>query len=96
VERATLSFVDASPNTAVNFLGIHVLSSYTITLSGEPGDTADIWYDSSHAGSVTFDGDGSASITVGGSLIDLGLSDPLVRAAYADGSGEIQSHLKSI
>lgn len=67
-------------------LFIRLLSSYTLSLSGEPGATASISYGSRPAGSVTFNGSGRASLTLGKSLIDLGLTNPLIRAAYSDGT----------
>lgn len=95
-QPAPLGFTGINQNTTINLLGIRVLSSYTLTLSGEPGQTGAVWYGSTRAGTVTFDGAGRASITLGGSLVNLGLRNPLIRAAYSDGSGEIQAYRDSI
>lgn len=67
-------------------LFIRLLSSYTLSLSGEPGATASVSYGSRPAGSVTFDDSGRATLTLGKSLVDLGLTDPIIRAAYSDGT----------
>ena len=79
-----LAFVGLQATHTVNLLGITMLSSYTLTVSGEPGSTASVTYGSRTAGSVTFDRDGRASLEVGGSL--LGLVNPVVRVAYTDGT----------
>lgn len=94
--RASLAFTDISTKTTVNLLGIRVLSGYTLSLSGEPGQTANVWYGSARAGTVTFDASGRAALTVGRSLIDLGLGDPLIRAEYDDGTGAIQARRSAI
>ena len=94
--RASLGFTGISENTTIGLLGIRLLSSYTLSLSGEPGQTATVWYGSARAGTVTFDDGGRSSITLGGSLINLGLGNPLIRASYSDGSGETQAYRNSI
>lgn len=81
-----LAFTGITPNQTIGLLGIRILSSYTLTLSGRPGSTATVTYDGSPAGSVTFDGSGRASITVGAGALDLGIGDPLITAAYSDGT----------
>lgn len=81
-----LAFTGITAHHAVNLLGIRVLSGYTLALTGEPGATASVTYAGMRAGSVTFDEAGAARITLGGSLLNLGLTDPLVRAAYSDGT----------
>ena len=81
-----LAFTGITPNQTIGLLGIRILSSYTLTLSGQPGSTAAVTYDGSPAGSVTFDGSGRASITVGAGALDLGIGDPLITAAYSDGT----------
>lgn len=93
---APLAFTGISENTTVGLLGIRILSGYTLSLSGQPGTTATVWYNSVRAGNVVFDGGGYASIDLGGSLIDLGLGNPLIRATYADGTGEIQANRNAI
>lgn len=93
----TLAFTDLTENR-IGLLGIGLLSSYTLSVSGEPGSTAAISYGSRSAGSVTFDTNGRASITLGRSLIDLGLVNPVIRASYSDGTSgnEIQVRRDSI
>ncbi|KJL33650.1 hypothetical protein [Microbacterium azadirachtae] len=79
-----LAFAGLTRNATIGLLGIRILSSDTLSLSGQPGATASVSYGSSPAGSVTFDGSGHATLTVGGSLIDLG--DPVIAVAYSDGT----------
>lgn len=86
ITAAPLAFTGLRANHAINLLGLRVLSSYTLSLSGEPGSTAGVWYGGSRAGSVSFDGGGAASITLGGGLLDLGLGNPTIRAVYTDGT----------
>lgn len=81
-----LAFVGLTPNYGFNLLGIRLLSSYTLSLSGEPGSRASVTYASRSAGSVTFDSRGRASLTIGGSLLDTSLSNPLIRVSYSDGT----------
>src|SRR5690606_25934079 len=81
-----LGFVGISKNQVIGLLGIRVLSSYTLSLSGEPGATASVQYGSLRAGSVTFNDNGRASITLGRSLLDVGLANPLITVAYSDGT----------
>ncbi|GAB3597714.1 hypothetical protein [Microbacterium tumbae] len=92
---AALAFTGKKTNS---LLGTGLLSSYTLSLSGEPGSTVTVWYGSVKAGSRTFDSSGKTSITLGLSLINLGLSNPTIRAAYSDGTAgaEISAPLKSI
>lgn len=93
-----LVFTGISENHVIGLLDIRILSSYTLSLSGQPGSTASVAYGGSRAGSVTFDSGGRASITLGGALISAGLGDPIIRVAYADGTAgsEIQSRRDSI
>lgn len=79
-----LAFTGLAANHAVNLLGITLLSSYTLSVSGEPGATASVTYGGRSAGSMTFGPDGRASLRIGGSL--LGLTNPMVRVAYSDGT----------
>lgn len=79
-----LAFTGLTRNATIGLLGIRILSSDALSLSGEPGATASVSYGSSPAGSVTFDASGRATLTVGGSLIDLG--DPVITVAYSDGT----------
>ncbi|GAA3934287.1 hypothetical protein [Microbacterium soli] len=81
-----LRFTGLVEHHTISLLGIKLLSSYTLSLSGEPGATASVTYGSVHAGSVRFSGAGHASLTLGGSLIDLGLHNPIIRAEYSDGT----------
>lgn len=66
---APLAFAGISKNYTIGLLGITVLGSYTLGLTGQPGA-----------------GDGRASITLGRSLIDLGLGNPVIRVSYSDGT----------
>ncbi|MGO4679715.1 hypothetical protein [Microbacterium sp. 2MCAF23] len=95
---APLAFTGVTPNQTVGLLGIRILSSYTLSLSGQPRSTASVTYGGAPAGSVTFDGSGRASITVGAGALDLGIGNPMITAAYADGTaGEpIQARRNSI
>lgn len=90
-----LAFTNLTENRGL--LGL-ILSSYTLSITGEPGATATVSYGSHAAGSVTFNANGSASITLGTSLIDLGLSNPIIRASYSDGTSgsDIQARRDSI
>ncbi|GAA4489680.1 hypothetical protein [Microbacterium panaciterrae] len=81
-----LAFTGLTQHSTIGLLGIRILSSDTLSLSGQPGSTASVSYDSTSVGSVTFDGAGRASLTVGGGLLDLGLGDPVIRVAYSDGT----------
>lgn len=81
---APLAFTGLTENTTLGLLGIRILASDTLSLAGQPGATATVSYDSARAGSVTFDGAGRATLTVNGSLVDLG--DPLITVAYSDGT----------
>jgi len=85
VATKPLAFTGLTENRAT-VLGIPLLSSYTLSLSGEPGSTASVTYGSLPAGSVTFDGGGHASLKLGGSLLGIKLSNPVIRAAYSDGT----------
>jgi len=87
-----LAFAGLTRNATIGLLGIRILSSDTLSLSGEPGAMASVSYGSSPAGSVTFDGSGRATLTVGGSLIDLG--DPVITVAYADGTAGAAIHAR--
>ena len=93
-----LAFTGLTENRAVSLLGIGILSSYTLSLSGEPGSTAAVSYGGNPAGSVTFNSSGRGSVTLGGSLLNLNLSNPIIRAEYSDGtSGKaIQARRDSI
>ncbi|MFD5224103.1 hypothetical protein ACFWHT_00640 [Microbacterium sp. NPDC058342] len=94
----SLRFLDLTPNYGLDLLGIRLLSSYTLTLAGEPGSRASVTYGSLSAGTVTFDTSGRASIKLGRSLLDLGLSNPTIRVAYSDGTagGAIEARRDSI
>lgn len=85
-------------NEAIGLLGISVVSSYTLSVTGQPGATASVKYGTADAGTVTFDGSGFASIEIGGRLLDLGLSDPVIVVAYSDGTpgSAIQARRDSI
>src|SRR5690606_13071862 len=82
---APLAFTGLTENR-VTLLVIPLLSSYTLSLSGEPGSKASVTYGSLPAGSVTFDDGGRATLTIGGSLLGIGLSNPIIRAKYTDGT----------
>jgi len=84
VAPAPLAFTGLTENTTLGLLGIRILASDTLSLAGQPGATATVSYDSARAGSVTFDGAGRATVTVNGSLVDLG--DPVITVAYSDGT----------
>ena len=83
---APLAFTGITANQTVGLLGIRILSSYTLTLSGQPGSTAAITYGGTATGSVAFDASGRTSITVGAGAIDLGIGNPVITAAYTDGT----------
>jgi hypothetical protein len=87
-----LAFAGLTRNSTIGLLGIRILSSDTLALTGEPGATATVSYGSSPAGSVTFDGSGRATLTAGGSLIDLG--DPVITVAYSDGTAGPAIHAR--
>lgn len=70
----------------VTVLGLPLLSSYALSLSGEPGSRASVTYGSLPAGSVTFDGSGRATLTIGRTLLGITLSNPVIRATYSDGT----------
>jgi len=93
-----LAFTGINENHAIGLLGIRILSSYTLSLSGQPGATASVVYDGATAGSVTFDAGGRARITLGGSLISAGLRDPVIRVSYTGGTvgADIQATRDSI
>lgn len=93
-----LAFTGISETHAIGLLGIRILSSYTLSLSGQPGATASVVYDGATAGSVTFDAGGRARITLGGSLISAGLRDPVIRVSYTGGTvgADIQATRDSI
>jgi|GEM_PF-3508619 len=80
-----LAFTGLTENR-VTLLGIPLLSSYTLSLSGEPGSRASVTYGLLSAGSVTFDGNGRATLKIGGSLLGITLSNPIIRAKYTDGT----------
>jgi hypothetical protein len=80
-----LAFTGLTENR-ITLLGIPLLSGYTLSLSGEPGSRASVTYGSRPAGSVTFDGSGHVGLTIGGSLLNTELSNPVIRAAYSDGT----------
>jgi len=82
----SLAFTGISENHVIGLLGIRILSSYTLSLSGQPGATASASYGASRAGSVTFDSGGRASISLGGALLSAGLDNPMIRVAYSDGT----------
>lgn len=82
-----LAFAGISENYVLgDILGIKLLSSYTLSVTGQPGTTATVAYGSTNAGTVTFDGNGYASLTLGKSLLNLGLGNPIIRVAYSDGT----------
>ncbi|MGN8026297.1 hypothetical protein [Microbacterium sp. 22242] len=83
---APLAFTGLTRNETVGLLGIRLLQSYTLSLTGQPGSAVSVTYRSTNVGSVTFDGSGRASLTFGEGLVALDLGDPLVRAAYTDGT----------
>lgn len=91
-----LAFTGITPNYALNILGIKLLASYTLSLSGQPGAKAAVTYGGLPAGTVTFDSGGRASLVVGASL--LGLSNPMIGASYSDGTAgaAIQARRDSI
>jgi hypothetical protein len=80
-----LAFTGLTENK-VTLLVIPLLSSYTLSLSGEPGSKASVTYGSLPAGSVTFDDGGHTTLTIGGSLLGIELSNPIIRAKYTDGT----------
>lgn len=61
-------------------------ASYTLLVSGNPGSQASVSYGPSNAGTITFGDDGQGSLFLGESLIKLGLTNPLVRVSYSDGT----------
>ncbi len=95
---APLAFTGITPNQTIGLLGIRILSSYTLSLTGQPGATASVTYAGSPAGSVVFDGTGHAAITVGAGALDLGIGNPIITAAYTDGTPgqSIQAHRNAI
>lgn len=80
-----LDFVGLSENYTIGLLGVKVLSSYTLSVAGEPGAEASVFYGGKFAGALDLTS-GSASVTLGRSLLDLGLSNPLIRVEYSDGT----------
>ncbi|MGW8482526.1 hypothetical protein ACWGJP_05265 [Microbacterium sp. NPDC055903] len=93
-----LAFVSMAKEEPIKLLGISLFGKYILTVSGEPGSTATVWYGSAKAGTVTFGDNGRATITIGRSLINLGLSNPTIRVAYSDGTAgsEISARRDSI
>lgn len=81
-----LAFAGLQENYTLNLLGIKLIGSYTLSLTGQPGATASVTYGSNDVGAVKFDSSGRASIKIGSSLVDLKLSNPLIRVAYSDGT----------
>lgn len=86
VQPKPLAFAGAERTYLLDLLGIKVLGGYTLTVTGNPGSTASVQYGASNAGTITFGSDGRGSISVGRSLLDLGLSNPVIRVAYSDGT----------
>ncbi|OJU41221.1 MAG: hypothetical protein BGN97_15875 [Microbacterium sp. 69-10] len=87
-----LAFTGITPNYALNILGLKLLASYTLSLSGQPGAKAAVTYGGLPAGTVTFDSGGRASLVVGASL--LGLSNPMIGASYSDGTAGAAIHAR--
>ncbi|MFE6735850.1 hypothetical protein [Microbacterium sp. NPDC057650] len=83
---APLAFPLIKENRGENWLGIEVLQSYTLSITGQPGSTADVKYGWKDAGTVTFDAAGRATIDIGRSVLDLIPGNALVRAEYSDGT----------
>jgi len=82
---APLAFTGLTENKTT-LLGIPLVSDYTLSLTGEPGARASVTYGSLPPDSVTFDGSGRASLTVGRNLLGIQPSNPIIRAAYSDGT----------
>nr|WP_314842226.1 hypothetical protein [uncultured Microbacterium sp.] len=95
-QPAPLAFAGLQKNYGIKVGPLSVLSSYTLTITGQPGAVATVTYGSTSAGSVTFDGNGRATTTFGGSLINLGLNNPTIRVAYSDGTGAIEAPRDSL
>lgn len=94
----SLAFTNLTEHRAVGILGLGLISSHTLSISGEPGSTATVWYDGRNEGSVRFNSNGRASITIGKSLLSTGPGSKIIRAAYSDGTSgsEIQARADSI
>ncbi|MFE6996322.1 hypothetical protein ACFVAE_10220 [Microbacterium sp. NPDC057659] len=81
-----LAFTGIKENRGPNLIGIEIVTSYTLSMTGQPGSTADVTYGWKDAGSVTFDPDGRATLDIGRSVLDLIPGNPNVRAEYSDGT----------
>ncbi|REJ06403.1 hypothetical protein DY023_06395 [Microbacterium bovistercoris] len=86
VAPAPLAFTGITENRGDNAIGIEIVKSYTLTMTGEPGSTASVEYGWKDAGSVTFDAAGRASLDIGRSVLTLIPGNPRVRAEYSDGT----------
>ncbi|MBW8762385.1 MAG: hypothetical protein JF592_07340 [Microbacterium sp.] len=63
-----------------------LITSYTLSVTGNPGSKALVKYGTLEAGTITFDSDGNGSIGVGGALLGLNLFNPMIRVSYSDGT----------
>ncbi|MDR2999311.1 MAG: hypothetical protein LBU78_14450 [Microbacterium sp.] len=81
-----LAFALIKENRADHWLGIEVLQSYTLSMTGQPGSAAAVKYGWKDAGTVTFDATGRGTIDIGRSVLDLIPGNALVRAEYSDGT----------
>ncbi|UJP09461.1 hypothetical protein L2X99_13655 [Microbacterium sp. KUDC0406] len=83
---APLAFTDIAENPGKNLLGMEIVDSYTLSMTGQPGSTAGVTYGWKDAGSVTFDAAGRGAIDIGRSVLDLIPGNARVRAEYSDGT----------
>lgn len=81
-----LAFTGIEENRGDNAIGINIIKSYTLSMTGQPGSTADVKYGWKAAGTVTFDAAGRGTIDIGRSVLDLIPGNALVRAEYSDGT----------
>lgn len=81
-----LGFESVQKTEKAGLLGIPIVTSYTLSVTGNPGSIASVTYGGNDAGTVTFGADGRGSISFGTSLLGLSLTNPLVRVSYSDGT----------
>lgn len=70
--------------TSGGLLGL--ITSYTLSVTGNPGSKASVTYGSRNAGTITFDSAGNGSLSIGSALLGLTLTNPTIRVAYSDGT----------
>lgn len=83
---APLAFTEFTENRGANLVGVEVVMSATLSMTGEAGSTASVTYGWRDVGPVTFDDRGRATVEIDRSTLLLIPGNARIRAEYTDGT----------